>query len=321
MEQRAEGNRSRVRAGVLAAWLLTGTMLGGGCHARVLEIAAPEGSVSHPTVERNVHAANQQEVLGDEYYQQNRWHEALAAWRRALELDPQRTGLEQRIADVASGRTPALATASPIGNTLAGSLVSQEELEFTLTQDLRRADRYYAQSQLKEAERVWQSVLALNPTNTQARAGLQRLREEVYQEDPKRAFDQTTRDLYVDGLRAYRQEDWPAAESRLAEAAKLNPEQPQVKEFLDRTRAQIVRLKDQERAGRLALQATEAEKQQNWREAHRLWLDASRMQPPATGAAEGVSRCARMLENTAAAQIKQANQALAAGRAREALTG
>lgn len=312
MQSEREQNRRQVRGGWLTILIMTGALAAAtGCHARRPEIKTVRPQPAAPL--GIARAADKHEALGDEYYRRNRLGEARAEWRLALELDPRRTALARRIEEAEDG-TAADAAAT-------GVAAAAEDLELNIAKELRGAERCYRLSRLQEAELAWRSILEMEQGNTTAAAGLRRLQEEAYQADSGRAFDRTTEELYHEGMLAYRRQDWAAAESKLAEAANLNPEQTQVREFLRRTRGQLARLRDQERAARLAAQAQAAEQARCWGEAHRLWQEAARMQPPPAAAAEGVSRTAQALAAAAAVRLRAADQAWREGRCREALAG
>jgi tetratricopeptide (TPR) repeat protein len=139
------------------------------------------------------------------------------------------------------------------------------------------------------------------------------LQAEVYTPDAQRAYDQLTASLYTEGMRAYRLRDWDRAASKLQEAAKLNPEQPQVKKFMTAAQAEAAGLRDRARTRALVAQAQKAESGRDWPQALAAWQEAGRMQPPAPEAAEGVRRAGREVEKLAAGLLAQARKNLDAG--------
>ncbi len=280
----------------------------GGCHERVPDAAAPPRA-RNTAAER---MADKQQALGDEYLRQDRRREALAAWRLALELDPGRTALARRVTDLENGRV--VPPAIPAGGGPAGGLDLPPGLDPRLAQMLKQAEAHYRRNELREAEEAWRTALALDPGQDLARAGLARLAEEVYQEDADRPFDHMTRELYQEGLRAYRLQAWAQAEVKLAEAAKLNPGQPQVKQYLERTRHELEQVRAREQGSRLAEQARQAETAGDWFAAYGLWTRAGALTPPPAAAAEGQRRTQPKAEDLARKILKQAAQDLRQGR-------
>jgi tetratricopeptide (TPR) repeat protein len=175
---------------------------------------------------------------------------------------------------------------------------------------LGQAEKHYQGSRLKEAELAYREVLLLDPANAAAQKGLDRLQAETYAADAQRAYDQLTASLYADGMRLYRQKEWDRAAVKLQEAAKLNPDQPQVKKFLGASLSEAARQRDLDRARSLVVQAQSAEAAQDWLRAFAAWQEAARMQPPAPGAAEGVRRTGREVESLVAALLAQARKNL-----------
>jgi tetratricopeptide (TPR) repeat protein len=280
-------------------------LLGAGlaaCHERRPGAAVPEPAVSgQPEIQAK--AAGKHAALGDDYYQRRRQREALAEWRLALALDPTRRDLREKIKNLENGGSPAL----------GGPDAPDPDLGSRISLTLALAEKNYQASRLKEAELAYRDVLLLDPGQGEAQTGLARLQAEVYAPDAQRAYDQVTASLYAEGMHAYRQRDWDQASAKLQEAAKLNPEQPQVKKFLAAAQAEAAGLRDRARALALVAQAQQAEGRQDWLQAFSAWQEAGRMHPPAPEAAEGVRRAGREMEKLAAGHLARARQSLDAG--------
>ncbi len=285
--------------GTLALWIVGAalTLVPGSA-------AAEPSSAATPVVSVQLRAADRHAALGDEYYRRHRVRDAIAEWRLALELDPGRAGLVRRIEAAEQGRDPEAAAAA---------------LDPARERALRLAELDYRHSRVREAEAAWQETLRLYPDDPAARTGLRRLSEEHFRSDPEHPYDQLTRTLYQDGLAAYRLADWIGAEAKLAEAQKLAPAHPQVADFLGRTRERLARQRDQDHARDLTDRAQEAERSGDWARAHRAWREALRLEPPAPGAADGLSRTTRALEVLTTAHLAEARQAEAEARTVEAL--
>jgi tetratricopeptide (TPR) repeat protein len=250
--------------------------------------------------------------LGDDYYQRNRANEALAEWHLALDLDPTRHDVAEKIMNLENpgGVAPASRGAENDGD-------MGQRIAFTLGQ----AGKHYQASQLKEAELAYREILLLDPANVFAQKGLDRLHEEAYAFDTQRAFDQVTASLYEEGMRLYRKQEWERSAAKLQEAAKLNPDQPQVKKFLERSLAEAARQRDLARARQLVAKAQKAEAVQDWLTALTAWQEAAHMRPPASGAEEGVKRTGKQVESVIAAMLAQAKKNLEKGNYADALAG
>ncbi|MCK5218641.1 hypothetical protein KAR10_03915, partial [bacterium] len=176
------------------------------------------------------------------------------------------------------------------------------------------------QNQLKEAKSIWQFILARDPSNKPARAGLERLADEAYVGDPNCVFDNLTRDLYHQGMRAFRKKNLSGAEAGFSEAAKLNPDQPQLKKYLELThRALAVRQQEQKIKNLMSL-AGAAEHKGQWFKAHAHWREISRRNPDLEAVKKGLSRTAGKLKNWASREQRRAERALEAGRFRSSLS-
>jgi tetratricopeptide (TPR) repeat protein len=186
--------------------------------------------------------------------------------------------------------------------------------------ELEKAEEHYCQNQLKEAKSIWQHVLARDPHNQPARAGLERLADEIYVGDPDCVFDNLTRDLYHQGMRAFRKKDWDGAEAGYSEAAKLNPDQPQLKKYLEMTHRALAERQQEHKIKSLISLARAAEHKGRWFKAHDHWRDLARRDPALEEVKNGLSWTAGKLKNWAKRELRRAEQALEAGRFRSALS-
>ena len=186
--------------------------------------------------------------------------------------------------------------------------------------EMEKAEEYYCQNQIKKARNIWQQVLAREPSNQSARAGLERLAEEAYVGDPESVFDNLTRDLYHQGMSAFRKKDWAGAEAGFSEAAKLNPDQIQLKKYLEKTHRALAGRQREQKTKQLISLAREAELQDQWFKAHSHWRDLSRREPALEEAKNGLSWTAGKLKNWEKRELRRAERALAAGRFHSALS-
>ncbi|NTV52781.1 MAG: hypothetical protein HGA76_07205 [Candidatus Firestonebacteria bacterium] len=286
---------------------LVGVLLGvAACHQRRAGVMPAENPAS-VFQGGQVRAAGKHAALGDDYFQRRRTGDALAEWRLALDLDPSRRDVAEKIANLE--KSGAFSENFPSGGTVAPA---DEDLGRRIAQALSLALKHYQASRLKEAELAYREVILLDPANTYAQKGLDRLREETYAADARRLYDQVTVSLYQDGMRLYREKIWDQAEVKLQEAAKLNPDQPQVKKFLERTHAEAVSQRDLVRSRQLAAQALKAETNRDWLLAFSSWQEAARMLPPPPEAAAGLSRSQREVEALTSGWLAEARKSLAA---------
>lgn len=262
------------------------------------------GCASTAVVSSPQQAADRHQALGDQFYERQRFSEALREWRLALELDPGRQEVSKRIGAVGSGQS---------WQREAAATAAVEETS-RLRQELLAAETYYQASQLKEAEVAWRRILEWNSGQPEAAAGLERLAAEAYETDPRRSFDQMTRELYEQGMRAYRKQAWEQAELKLAEAAKLNPDQPQVQRYLEQARAQLAQRKQTAAAETIRRQALAAEADGQWVSAHRYWQALEQSQGQTAEAAEGLARCRPGVAAWAQGRNAEGERLLAAGR-------
>jgi tetratricopeptide (TPR) repeat protein len=283
-------------------------MLVNACHVREVK-PAPEATANSLEQQQ---AAAKHRGLGDTYFQKKRLPDALAEWHLALELDPGCPGVEERIRHGEIGMPP--------GESAALSLSPQgDDLSQRVTGELEQAEKHYRESRLKEAELSWERVLTLSPATRAAQQGLDRLRAETYQEKQDRPFDRMTEDLYQGGMNAYRRSDWALAEPKLAEAFKLNPDQPQVKKYLAQVRQALAQQNQQEEIAVLKAEAETAEKTKQWAKARGAWLRVSQLDPDRPEAQAGLSRTTQALESWAAAELQAGRDMQSAGRWKEAL--
>ncbi|MEW6517071.1 MAG: tetratricopeptide repeat protein [candidate division FCPU426 bacterium] len=255
-------------------------------------------------------AADRHQTLGDQFYERKRFTEALREWRLAYALDPTRREIAERIETVGSGRAWQLQDAVPSG-----------ENNPRLRQELAAAEEHYQESRVKDAEVAWRRVLEWNNGQPEAVAGLERLAAEAYEADSRRSFDQMTRELYEEGMRAFRRQEWERAELKLAEAEKLNADQPQVRRYLDKTRLQLAQKKQTAEAEALQRQALSAEAAGQWVAAYRHWQAlAQGTQPSPPEAVQGLERCQPRVAEWAKAQNAAAERLLADEKYPAALT-
>jgi tetratricopeptide (TPR) repeat protein len=252
--------------------------------------------------------------LGNDYYQRHRSSEALAEWRLALALDPARRDVAEKISRLENSGT---AASRSVGN----SLNADEDLGRRIALTLNQADKYYQASQLKEADLAYNEILQLDPANGFAQKGLAQLAAETYAADTQRPYDQLTANLYQEGMGFYRKKEWAQSMAKLQEAAKLNPEQPQVKKFLDLSLAEAARQRDMVRERQLVEQAQSAEAAHAWLPAYAAWQEAANLVPPPAEAAAGVQRTGREVKALTAGMLAQAQKKMTAGEYAEALAG
>lgn len=261
----------------------------------------------------SVRAADKHQALGDQFYERGRTTAAIREWQVALDLEPGRQSLSQRIQTVGAGQPWV-----PQADEAAPSLADPDQ-DPRLARQLQQAEQYYHQSSSKDAEVLWRQILTQYENQAQAQAGLDRLREETYQADPAREYDQMTADLYEQGLRAWRQEAWKNAETKLAEAAKLNPDQPQVKKYLARARVRLAKLTEAAALAELKRKAEAAEQRGDWPAAAGWWQELKQLAPDRPDATQGLARIAPEVERWAKKRTRQGKRLLDQGRAQPAL--
>jgi tetratricopeptide (TPR) repeat protein len=266
------------------------------------------GCASTAMVSSPQQAADKHQTLGDQFYERKRFTEALREWRLALTLDPTRQDVAKRIAAVEGGQPWHAQPAAVAG-----------EESSRLRQELLAAETYYQTSQLKEAEVAWRRILEWNSGQPEAVAGLERLAAETYETDARRSFDQMTRDLYEQGMRAYRKQAWEQSELKLAEAAKLNPDQPQVQRYLETTRLQLAQMKQAAAAETIQRQAMAAEAAGQWVSAYRHWQALAQTQSLTSEATQGLERCRPHVAEWAKGQNAEGRRLLDAGQATAAV--
>lgn len=267
------------------------------------------GCASSAVVSTSQQAADRHQALGDEFYERRRFAEALREWRLALALDPDRPAVAERIEAVGSGKAWQSQTPAAVGEDAP-----------RLRQELEAAEAYYQASQLKEAEVAWRRILEWNRGQAEAAAGLERLAAEAYETDSRRAFDQMTRELYEQGMRAYRKQAWEQAELKLAEAAKLNSDQPQVQRYLEKVRWQLAQQRQAATSETIRQQALAAEKAGQWVAAYRHWQVLAQGQTPPPEASQGLDRCRPRVDEWADGQNAAGRRLLADGRLTAALS-
>jgi len=260
-----------------------------GCHSQRTSGAAVDSS--------RIRMANKHVQLGDAFYDKGRISDAIREWEFALELDPARTGLTERIIAVRNEKNIDIHSQMQVSSVSPG-------VQQRIAQQLQRAEHYYRKNQLKAAEMAWQHVLALAPANRQAQAGLDRLVQEKYQSNSERGFDCLIRENYEKGMSYYRQRAWQQAEPYLASAAKLAPDHPQVDKYLQLVREALAQEQKKARVRQLRCEAEEAEKDKNWLKANQLWKKITEIEPNATDAREGVLRTGKEIETIADNYVK-----------------
>ena len=147
--------------------------------------------------------------------------DACAELEAALQADPSRADLAQRLVDLRGRARPATATAAA-ATPLSGSAA------VNVADCLAQAREAYRQSDLAGAELAWRQALALKPGLAEAEEGLARLQREAYHHDPDQPFDQSVGDLYDAALREMRKGRQVEARQKLENARSLNPVQAQV---------------------------------------------------------------------------------------------
>jgi Tfp pilus assembly protein PilF len=150
-----------------------------------------------------------------------RGRDACAELEAALQADPSRADLAQRLSQLRGSVQPATPTAAaaPLSGAAQGA-----DVEGSLAQ----ARDAYRQSDLAGAELAWRQALALRPGQPEAVEGLARLQREAYHHDPDQPFDQSVGDLYDAALREMRKGRLVEARQKLDNARSLNPVQAQV---------------------------------------------------------------------------------------------
>jgi hypothetical protein len=159
--------------------------------------------------------------MADRLAKAGRIQDACAELDAALQADPGRTDLAQRLAELRGGArpsTPSAAAATPLSGSAAVNVADC----------LAQAREAYRQSDLAGAELAWRQALALKPGLVEAEEGLQRLQREAYHHDPDQPFDQSVGDLYDAALREMRKGRLVEARQKLENARSLNPVQGQV---------------------------------------------------------------------------------------------
>ncbi len=277
--------------------LAAGPVILSGCHRQDLE---PIAQRMEPAWEKTV---KRHEALGDEYYQEQRYAEARQEWALVLQLQPDNKRVRQKISSLTSSGKPG----DQPGRMAVGTTKGLNHLERLLFQ----AEQFYQHSQLKEAEISWQSVLTMAPQNADAKTGLSRLKEEVYQADAQRPFDKMAAALYEEGMEAYRQKDWARAQIKLREAEKLVINQPQINHYLERVNQVLARQAFEQEMLALRQQAQALEAKQSWREAFLVWQQVQEKLPDDQGCSQGLARCRAALQPWVEEQLHQGQAALA----------
>lgn len=251
------------------------------------------------------------EQLGNQYYDRGRSKDAIREWQAALDLAPDRKSLQKRIQAVESGKH----WDSQVDSVENNSKGKQEKIN----SELKKAESYYRNSRLKDAEVTWRHVLSLDPVNQGARQGMARLEDETYRKDLERSFDLMTEDLYEQGMHHFRKEDWESAFTKLSEAGNLNADQPQVKKYLERTHQEVQRVLNVQTVGQLVRDAKAAEEKKSWLAANRLWGKVVALDSSHTAALAGVKRSQMQLEKWSEQEIRKAKKAYKSGKYTSAL--
>jgi outer membrane protein assembly factor BamD (BamD/ComL family) len=95
-----------------------------------------------------------------------------------------------------------------------------------------QAHVHYQASRIPEANAALREILRLHPGDEQARTLLESIEQETFRPEAGQLFNQTVRELYDTGLRAYRQGDLQAAIAAWEQAANVMPNHSQIQERL-----------------------------------------------------------------------------------------
>jgi tetratricopeptide (TPR) repeat protein len=274
--------------------VVTGSLVLAGCQA-------------HTKQAGTTRAVNKHIQLGNELYDQGRDKDAMREWEVALALKPDQPKLKQRIQAVEAGQT--IDVHAPL--TIVNPNISSGAQE-RVTQELQKADQFYQQSQLKEAEHTWEMVLQLDSENQVAQSGLQKVNAERYQTDPDRGFDNLIKENYEKGMMFYRKKEWQSAETHLANAANLAAGQAQVDKYLREVRAKLTQQQDKANVAQLRQQAQEAQSNQDWVQVKQVWQKIQSIEPEAQDAKDGIALAQKELDQMAVALVKKGDTAFQA---------
>ena len=191
----------------------------------------------------------------------------------AAQAEPPAEGAPPPLLAPAPLETPAVPTPTP------DSSKSKAEAVKRL---LASADRLSAASSLSAAQSDLQEALRLDPQSREARAGLQRVKSRMAEEEFRRWM--------AEGLAALNGGDAATAQARLLKAKALRPEAPEVKEALAQAEGRL-------RSARIEVlrqKASAGEQREDWAGALAAYEEALALEPNLQFALQGRERSATL---------------------------
>jgi tetratricopeptide (TPR) repeat protein len=152
----------------------------------------------------------------------------------------------------------------------------------TVKRLLASADRWSAAGSLSAAQSDFQEALRLDPQSREARAGLQRVKSRMAEEEFRRWM--------AEGLKALNAGDAATARARLLKAQALRPEAPEVKEALAQAEGRL-------RSARIEVlrqKALACEQREDWAGALAAYEEALALEPNLQFALQGKERSAAL---------------------------
>jgi tetratricopeptide (TPR) repeat protein len=143
---------------------------------------------------------------------------------------------------------------------------------------LAAADRFAAAGSLSAAQADFQEALRLDPQSREARAGLQRVKSRMAEEEFRRWM--------AEGLSALNAGDAVTAQARLLKARALRPEAAEVKEALSQAEGRM----RSDRIETLRQKASAGEQREDWAGALAAYEDALALEPNLQFALQGKER-------------------------------
>jgi tetratricopeptide (TPR) repeat protein len=147
---------------------------------------------------------------------------------------------------------------------------------------LAAAERWAAAGSLSAAQADFQEALRLDPQSREARAGLQKVKSRMAEEEFRRWM--------ADGLAALNAGDAAAAQARLLKAKALRPEAPEVKEALAQAEGKLRSV----RIEALRQKALAGEQREDWAGALAAYEEALALEPNLQFALQGKERSAAL---------------------------
>jgi len=183
----------------------------------------------------------------------------------------------------AEGAPPPPVAPAPL-ETPALSIPAQDTTKAeALKRLLASADRFAAAGSLSAAQSDFQEALRLDPHSREARAGLQRVKSRMAEEEFRRWM--------AEGLAALNAGDATTAQARLAKAKALRPEAPEVQEALSQAEGRL----RSARIEAIRQKAFGCEQHEDWGGAEAAYAEALALEPNLQFALEGRERSSALV--------------------------